>query len=62
MIRGKKVFRCPKCGKIFWALDVEYNATTFSQPMPCPDCKTLSAPLFKSTLYGKLGIIRKEEK
>lgn len=57
-----KVFRCAKCGKVFLAPDVEYNATTFSQPMPCPYCKTPSAPLFKSTLYGELGIIRKEER
>lgn len=56
-----KLFRCSKCGKVFLAPDVEYNATTFSQPVPCPACKTPSAPLFKSTIYGKLGIIRKEE-
>lgn len=62
MVRGLKLFRCQKCGKVFLAPDLEYNATTFSQPMPCPTCKTPSAPLFKSTLYGKLGIIRKEEK
>lgn len=57
MVRGKQIFRCPKCGKIFTALDIEYNATVFSCPMPCPKCGAQSAPLGQNKLYKKLRII-----
>lgn len=61
MIKGTKLFKCPKCGKVFRAMDIEYNATVHSNPMPCPECKTLSAPLFKDRLYRILGIITIEK-
>ena len=38
MLRGKKTFKCDDCGHIFEALDIEWQATTYSQPMPCPKC------------------------
>lgn len=38
MIRGNIKFRCDKCGHIFENLDIEWRATTYSQPMPCPKC------------------------
>ena len=38
MVRGKKIFKCDKCGKVFIAPDIEFCATILSQPMPCPKC------------------------
>ncbi len=38
MVRGKTWFKCPCCGKVFKAYDIEWNATVMSMPMPCPDC------------------------
>lgn len=61
MIRGIKIFRCPKCGKIFIAPDVEYRATAFSSPMPCPKCGAQSAPLLRHKEYTELGIIKKDK-
>lgn len=40
MIRGKIKFKCHDCGCIFESFDVEYQATIFSQPMPCPKCSS----------------------
>ena len=52
MVRGETWFRCPCCGKCFKALDIEYNATIYSIPMPCPKCGTMSQAI------GPLGWIR----
>ena len=38
MIRGKKKFKCDDCGHVFEALDIEWQATAYSTPMPCPKC------------------------
>ena len=38
MLQGKKTFKCDDCGHTFEALDIEWQATTYSQPMPCPNC------------------------
>ena len=38
MIRGKKKFKCDDCGHVFEALDIEWQATVYSTPMPCPKC------------------------
>ena len=62
MILGMTIFQCPKCGKVFKDLNVEYHGLIYSSPMPCPVCKTLSAPLFANELYERLGIIKKESK
>lgn len=42
MLRGFTKFRCPNCGHIFEAPDIEDNATVRSTPMPCPCCGTMS--------------------
>ena len=34
MIRGKKKFKCDDCGHVFEALEIEWQATVYSQPMP----------------------------
>lgn len=41
MIRGFTIFRCTNCGKIFFAPDVELNATAFSVPQPCKRCGSI---------------------
>ena len=60
MVRGKTWFRCPCCGKVFEALDIELAATVETMPMPCPDCGT------KSPAIGPLGwlgtLLRKRKK
>ena len=38
MIRGKTKFKCDDCGHVFEALDIEWQATAYSTPMPCPKC------------------------
>lgn len=38
MIRGKNIFRCTNCGKIFIGLDIEWQATVYSMPVQCPKC------------------------
>ncbi len=45
MLRGTTLFRCPNCGHVFKALDIEDNATARSTPMPCPRCGTKSYPV-----------------
>lgn len=52
MLRGTTLFRCPNCGHVFKALDIEDNATAYSMPIPCPKCGT------KSYQLGPLGWIR----
>ena len=60
MIRGKTKFKCDDCGHTFKALDIEWQATTYSQPMPCPKCgsyhtmpKTIFS-FFDKWLYRKI--------
>ena len=45
MLRGLTKFRCPDCGHIFEAPDLEDNATARTMPMPCPRCGTKSNPV-----------------
>ncbi len=53
MMRGITKFRCPKCGHIFEAPDIEDNATVFTAPMPCPKCGTMSNQLDFSVGYDR---------
>lgn len=57
MVIGTAIFRCHNCEKIFKAPAIEYGATSLLQPMSCPECQTLSAPIGTGALYRKLGII-----
>ena len=50
MVRGKTWFKCPCCGRVFEALDIEVAATSATMPMPCPDCGT------KSPVISSLGL------
>ena len=38
MLRGITKFKCDDCGHTFKAFDIEFAATVYSQPMPCPKC------------------------
>lgn len=38
MIRELTKFKCSDCGCIFEAPNVEWQASVYSQPMPCPKC------------------------
>ena len=40
MLRGITKFKCDDCGHTFEALDIEWQATVYSQPMPCPKCSS----------------------
>jgi len=36
MYRGTRKYKCPKCGEVFTAPDIEMNATAASMPQRCP--------------------------
>ena len=38
MLRGIKTFVCDNCGHKFKGMDIEWNATIWSQPLKCPNC------------------------
>ncbi len=38
MLKGKSIFRCTECGKIFIGKNIEYHATIYSCPQPCKRC------------------------
>lgn len=55
MLRGITIFKCTKCGKRFIAPDIEYMATAYSVPQPCPRCgsiRTRPVGLFPFTLLS----------
>ena len=37
MLRGIKTFVCDNCGHKFKGMDIEWNATIWSQPLKCPN-------------------------
>lgn len=41
MYRGTRKYRCPHCGEVFTAMDMELNATAASVPQRCPECGQL---------------------
>lgn len=50
MYRGMTIFRCSACGAKFNAPDIEWMATAYSTPQPCPKCNSrLTRP---SGLWG----------
>ena len=48
MVRGKTLFICTECKKVFLTPDVEYGAMTYSVPMPCERCGNIRTMLFLS--------------
>ncbi len=69
MIRGKTLFKCDKCGKIFLGVDIEYMATSLSQPIECPGCGSfhtypVASFLMKSVykeIWAKIFVWRKTD-
>lgn len=41
MLLGITSFKCDVCGKRFISAAVEWNATAFVAPMPCPKCGSM---------------------
>lgn len=52
MIRGIISFKCTHCGKLFFAPDIEYAASTLSVPQKCPKCGSIRTR--PASLFGKL--------
>ena len=44
MLRGFVTTKCPYCGHIFRAPDIEYNATVLSMPVRCRNCGNTFSP------------------
>lgn len=52
MYRGFALFKCTQCGEKFKAPDIEYAATVYSMPQPCPKCGSIrTRPI---SLFGKV--------
>ena len=58
MIRGKTIFICTKCKKFFIAADIEYCASVFSVPMPCPRCGSIRTMPFSLFYVHQLFIYK----
>lgn len=56
MVRGKTFFRCYDCENVFEDLDIEYEMTVFSVPMPCHKCG--SSRTYPTDVFSKIPIIR----
>lgn len=60
MLRGFTKMRCPHCGHIFIAADIEDNATIRSMPVHCPECgTTINLDNFVQKLINLVGKVRK---
>lgn len=60
MLKGKTTFKCTQCGKTFKALDIEYHATALSQPMPCPNCKSIRTMPLKDMWLDLFGTKKRQ--
>lgn len=58
MLRGFIKFKCDKCGHKFMAPDIEYMASTLSQPQQCPHCKSFHTYPYRH-LLSTPGLYRK---
>lgn len=61
MIRGFKKVRCPHCGHLFMAADIEDNATVKSMDVHCPKCGSLVNPGNKGLLSELLGLFKEKK-
>ena len=56
MLRGTTTFKCTQCGEKFKGLDIEWMATIFSCPQPCPKCGSIrTRPWSLLDLFGLGG-------
>lgn len=62
MYRGTRKFRCPNCGEVFTAPDIELNATAASVPQRCPRCGRMVSGANESTniIGAILGLFHKD--
>ena len=59
MLRGKKTFKCDDCDHVFEALDIEWQATVYSQPMPCPNYGSRHTMPKSPLSFMEKGVYRK---
>ncbi len=56
MVRGTTLFICDECSKKFMAPDIEYMASVYSVPQPCPQCGSRhTMPESVGSLLGKMN-------
>jgi len=48
MYRGEILFKCSECGEEFMAPDIEFFASAYSMPQPCPKCGSMKTKPKKS--------------
>ena len=59
MHRGITTFKCDVCGHTFRAMDIEWQATVYTMPVPCPNCGSRhTMPKSMFSLFTK-GVYRK---
>lgn len=54
MVFGTTTFKCDECGERFIATAMEWNATVFLTPMPCPKCGSMHTYPAGLTNFGGL--------
>lgn len=56
MVFGTTTFKCNECGDRFVSTAMEWNATVYLTPMPCPKCGSMHTyPATLSNAGGVLG-------
>lgn len=56
MVFGTTTFKCNECGTRFVSTAMEWNATVFLAPMPCPKCGSVHTyPAGIGNFYGIFG-------
>lgn len=56
MVFGTAKFKCDECGECFVSTAMEWNATVFLAPMPCPKCGSMHTyPAGLTNLGGVFG-------
>ena len=56
MVFGTAKFKCNNCGKRFISTAMEWNASKFLMPMPCPKCGSLHTyPFGINNFWGVTG-------
>lgn len=56
MVFGTAKFKCDECGERFVSTAMEWNATVFLAPMPCPKCGSMHTyPAGQTNLGGVFG-------
>ncbi len=64
MYFGTTTFKCSECDHFFKAPAIEWNATVYLVPQPCPKCKSIRTYPFAQILYRPIyaGIWKMMEK